>query len=229
MTINKKTPFDMSQVRLYEWGNLYWYEDEIFIGLNAISKLITNQEKTLNESLQSLQKLKEKKLPEIPDEYRASYEQQFFEDSDKTNYQLRIMQRYSSCLMIMTFFENTLKFLAKEIGNEINNPFSAPKHNAIPETIKFLIQAFKINESVKSKEYNVIIQQRVVRDSIAHNNGFILKNRINQFKPMEGINLNGEEIIIRPEYLNTLIKISQKFYKDLILLIDDRFIELAKK
>lgn len=224
----KKLSFSWSDVRLFEWQNLWWYQDEIDIGFDALNALIDNQEKTMNESMVLTEKLKKERLSEIPEEYRSSYEQQFFENSDKVNYQLRIMQRYSSCLMILSFFEHSLKFLSLEIAEKTHQPFIVPSNSIVPNTMKFLVNEFNISPLARSKEYNLLLIQRVVRDSIAHHNGIIPDDRIVQFVSMEGINLKNNEIIIRPEYLKNLVELSKKFFKDLILLIDDRFIELSK-
>lgn len=199
------------------------------VGLNALSVLIENQEKTINESMLLINNLKKEKLPDIPIEYRDSYEQQFFEISDKENYQLRILQRYSSCLILFSFIENYLKRITLEFANKFNIPIKDQNYNIILGTVKTLISDIGVDEKLRSKEYNHIVQQIIVRNKIAHNNGVISKKDLSRFKKSNGCNVsNYGEIIIRPEYLKGIIDSGRVFFKNLILLIDDRYKDLSK-
>lgn len=224
----KKIALDMSNIRMFDWQNLWWYDYEIDVGFDALSALIDNQEKTLKESIIITEKLRTEKLLEIPEEYKASYERHYFEHTDRVDHQLRIMQRYSSCLIVFSFIENSLKFLTSEFANKLNVEFKIPYRNIIGETMNFLINKLKIKKDALSQEFEFISNQKVIRNSIAHHNGIIVSDRLVDFYESEGINLKNGEIIIRPEYLKRLIENGRIFFKSLILHIDDRDRILSK-
>lgn len=226
----RKIGFNFNDVYLYEWGELYWYKDEINVGYSAIEELIKNQEKSLVEAFEKTQILKEEKLPNIPEDYRASYEQQFFEYTDKINYQLRIVQRYSACLMIFTFFEGNLEFLVNRINEEFNLKFEYGNRQLINKFWSFFRNVYELNVEEIEPYYTKIINQKIIRDKIAHNRGTLSEKEMKKFKKVDGLGLTKfNEIVIKPEYFEYLIASMKQFYKQLFYLIDMRYKELKGK
>lgn len=224
----KKTVFDFTSIYLYSWEDLYWMEDEIYVGLEALTALLKNQEDTLAENFKKTEDLRKQKLPQIPEEFRASYEQQFFENDDKVNYQLRIVQRYSLCLAYFTFLENRLEVLSQAVANEFDLHFEKNPQNILPNLMNFLRDDFGLNYEKIEPHFIRIINQRFTRNCIAHNQGQIAHNDLNKFQPATGLGLKNNSIIMKPIYLEYLIKLSRCLFEDLLVEIDKRYIELKK-
>jgi len=223
-----KFNFSLNDIHHYDWGNLWWFEYEIQIGLWALKDLVTNQEEIYLVKKGDFLKNREKRLAEIPDEYKDSYAQQFFEDGDRTFAELINIQRNSACLSFFSFLESKLIELLKMMNMEFNVQFEVPTTKVLASLKVLIEKGFGVSDDNYNGNYDRILNQVIIRNSIAHQDSFIKHEKY--FPKREGIELKGLKIIISDtSYLTFLIKKAEDLFKELLIAVDKRLTQVKTK
>lgn len=223
-----KFNFSLNDIHHYDWGNLWWFEYEIQIGLWALKDLVTNQEEIYLVKKADFLKNREKRLAEIPDEYKDSYAQQFFEDGDRTFAELINIQRNSACLSFFSFLESKLIELLKMMNMEFNVQFEVPTTKVLASLKVLIEKGFGVSDDNYNGNYDRILNQVIIRNSIAHQDSFIKHEKY--FPKREGIELRGLKIIISDtSYLTFLIKEAEDLFKELLIAVDKRLTQVKTK
>ncbi|WP_412987661.1 hypothetical protein [Pontimicrobium sp. IMCC45349] len=224
-----KLKFNLNDIHLYDWGELYWFDNNVDISLSAIHLLINNQEKSLKEHYLKLKKKREKELPNVPIEYRDSYEQHFFEHADMTIERLAFFQRGLILGSIFIQIESDMKELINLISEEFKICFNDVKDNMIQQYWKFLVNDFKIETDGVEKYFTPIVNEKIVRNAISHQGSYLTNEQLESFHPKNGIKLKGYEIRITDlEYLFNFLKRVGRFFDVLLIAVDKRYTELKK-
>ncbi len=219
---------NLNDMHSYEWSDLYWFDFEVAIGFWALSSLVNNQEEIYHNKKKEFIENKEIRLADIPDEFKGSYEQQFFEDGDRTFEQLIEIQRYSVCLSFFSYLEGKLVELLKMMINEFKIDLEIPTTKVIPSIDRLIEIDFGVNNESYIKDFSRIKNQLVIRNSIAHNQSY-LKNK-NQFPKTDGLELKGLKVVIsKTSYLETMISQAERSFKNLLIAVDKRLTKINSK
>jgi len=220
-----KFKFNLNDIHLYEWSDLYWFEYEISIELWALSNLIRNQEDVYVSKQKEFIAKRNEVLPNIPIEHRDSYEQHFFEDSDRTFFELKKIQRNSICLSFYSFLEGKILELIHMMAEEFDVPYRKSGHEILESLNRYIVHECRVNGASFKKSFNRISRQSYVRNAIAHNQSRIHKKR--RFIREDGIIQKGNKIVIEDVvYLENLIIWTEEYFKQLLISVDKRLTEI---
>jgi|SRR5690606_3851851 len=212
---------NLNDIYSYDWGSLYWFEYEVTIGFWALKDLIIYQEEIYVKKQNEFISKRDKVLPTVPDEYRDSYEQHFFEDADRTFGELKYIQRNSVCLSFFSYFEGKLLELVRMMEVEFNVPYKRANMEILMSINRYIVNDCKIDATTFRDRFKSIVKQSPTRNAIAHNQS--LFENVIRFKKEEGIILKGKKAIIEDViYLNNLINWAEDYFEKLFVAIDKR-------
>ncbi|MCM4164030.1 MULTISPECIES: hypothetical protein [unclassified Arenibacter] len=213
--------YNLNDIHLYEWGDLWWFEYEVQVGLWALQDLIKYQEEIYHLRKDEFIKSKEKRLAQIPVEYKDSYEQHSFEDGDRTFTELIKIQRNSVCLSIFSYLEGQLIKLLRMMAKVFKIDIEPPTTGILSSIKGTMENTFEVNNESYQRYFGNIINQLGTRNAIAHENSHITDKK--KFRKTEGLELRGLEIIISDiKYLEFLINQAEKLFENLLVAIDKR-------
>ncbi|WP_248722727.1 hypothetical protein [Seonamhaeicola sp. ML3] len=220
-----KFGFNFNDFHSFNWCELWWFQYETSIGFWALSDLINNQEESYAIKKEKFINEKKARLANIPDEYQASYDQQFFEDGDRTFEQLIDIQRNSICLSLFSYLEGKLlkflKMMIKEFGINVD----IPKSSVFLNINNIIEKEFGVTKERYVKDFSRLGNQLKVRNAIAHTQSYIEDER--KFSKVEGVSLErGKVVITDVIYLKSLIKQAEGYFKELLISVDVRLTEI---
>lgn len=226
--------FDLNKIRLLEWTDLYYFEMEINISIDALKSLSTNQEKTLSDIEQDFQKQIDEDQ-NLKTEYGSDFYTHVYETEGFTINELRKLQRYSIILSTHSFFEGKLKSLCEKIEHEFDFKIKIgdlKNNDDLQLYWTFLEKVYNIDMSSVEEFFTPIKQQKIVRNIIAHQEGFFGLLQFKKIQFLKGLEheelFEGKYIILitNDEYLNYLLKNMRMFFSVLIELIDKQYEKL---
>jgi len=229
---------DFNKIRLFKWGELHYEEFETNIGIDALILLNENQENTFNQlKVKLIKDIKEdKNLQFINSEYFASYYQHMYEIEEITLDKLKLHQRYAILLSVFSFFEGRLKSISEKIEHHFEFKIKIDDLNSNNHVLKYwnyLLKVYELNIEKIEPYFTPIKQQTIVRNIIAHQEGYLKGGEQKKITIVPGLLLKEfgsitQIEITNTEYFSNLVKKIKSFFKELILAIDDRYIELKK-
>lgn len=217
------------------WRNLYCYDEELSIIFTAEKDLITNSENYTEKVIFDLKKSEEcdEKLLRKPKNYEEGYDQSlYFKENYEREYDyINIIiqnQRKADVLSVFSLIEGQIQFLANLIEFEFNFNIKIKHLNGdgyIDRYWLYITKVFGIDSTEIEKEYNLIKQQKYIRNKIAHNNSIVDEKKIkfiNETKGLEIKKIGSKSIfeICDKCYVMDLIANSEIFFKKLIMEID---------
>lgn len=228
-----KIGYGISEVDSLKWEELYFFEFEIEIGLEAFHALNSSQEKMLKLTKEKFDKFiaEDEALNSIEPRDQGSYYSQFFEREEMTINELQRQQRYSMVLSVFSFFEGKLKSICQQIESSFNFKIKIDDLNSQDDLMrywKFLEKVFEIDTKSIEIFFTPIKQQKIVRNIIAHQDGIVDKDKRKKIVIVRGLSVKefGDEAIIELQdstYVLYLLEKMGSFFKKLILAIDNRY------
>jgi hypothetical protein len=224
--------YDLSKYSEYSWSFLYYFEYENHIGFRALHKLI-NSPFDLSTHLELI--LKERLANDdfynsLNPQEQSQYHSQFYEIEEHTIKQVEQWHKYSLCLSSFSFLEAQLRTLCKEIEklditklklNDLKNDEDLNRFNL------FLSKVFEADTSTLETHFTKLKQQKIIRNSIAHHNGYIPNSKSPQL--VTGLSIDQHsKIELTNEYLEFIISTADKYMEGLIPIIDNRYKEITK-
>ena len=217
---------------------LYYLRDEFALSVSAERKILENSEsfnqqlrKGLNEDVDKNSDLK----GDTEDYDDFVYHQQLFEHL--FGRQIEIIekvfenQRKSSVLSIYSIVESHLKKLCNSIQKEFNfekGVENMQAHSDLAKVKTYLNEIYGLKISSASGPYSVFVNQKYIRNRIAHNSSSIESNYFGLIKSTIGLDyLNDgtthELVITNNLYHSYLLTEAEKLSKILICAIDQRY------
>lgn len=221
---------------MFSWGVLWQEKFEIEMGIDAMKMLIVNQEKTWEEVRSKFDEYIENDsfFNSLEEEHQGSYYSQFFQMEEQTIDELKRYQRNAVCMFVFSFFEGKLKTICEKI--EESNHFKIKiqdlaGNDHILKYWNYLIKIYEIDEEKVEPYLTPIKQQKIVRNIIAHQEGYLNEAQNKKLKLIAGLTVNDYGNIYQIEidsidFLMNLIDKINEFYKALLLAIDKRYKEL---
>jgi len=225
------------------WDYLYYYNQDIKMIISAERNLIRNSDEYVNILKSELEndilndpELKNKPKNEQEESFQAQYFRHYYEDSEIFIDRIRQSQRKASILSIFSLVEGQLKLITKLIENEFDFKMKIKHLNGQDYLQKywiFLTKVFEIEFENIEPEFNLINQQKYIRNKIAHRNAEVEEVKIEfikQFPGLEVITTGSEHFleIDNIDYLYNLLDTIEIFFEKLSLTIDKRYETLKK-
>ena len=230
--------FDVNNIIIYKWDELYYIELENEIGVDAFKKLITNQEESLLSTQTKFKDLikSDKELASLEDIDKGSYYRASYEREEIAIEELQRQQRYSICLSVFSFYEGRLKSICNQIEKKFNFKIKINDLNSNDDLMKYwnyLEKVFEINTDKISSLFTPIKQQKIVRNIIAHQEGIANEDQLKKINIINGLGikkfgLDHQIQIVEISYLFFLIEKITLFFKELLLSIDVRHKEIME-
>ncbi|CAM1341686.1 hypothetical protein [Tenacibaculum aestuarii] len=214
--------FDLNNIYFYKCGDFYYVEQEIRIGLYAISDLVKYQEETYKEKRKEFLNRREEKLAVIEEEFKGQYDRQFFQEEDMGFNELKYIQRNAVCLVFFSFYESQLlklfRLAKSQMGEEVKEE---PQQGIIKALNRYFIKELKIDNENVEKFYTKIASQINVRNAIAHTQSQLSNPK--KFCRVEGLELYGSKVnIVESKYLINLINWANRYFVELLEAIDKK-------
>jgi hypothetical protein len=228
--------FDFTKTKLFSWDECYFKQIEYETGTDALDTLITNQEESFETTRQLFSEYVKQELASIEMEHQGSYYSQVVRHEEKSIDELSVLQRYSACLSIFSFFEGKLRDIINLIEQEFEFKIKFDDLKGGDDLNKYKLYLSKVFE-VDLKEiehyYDLIKQQKFIRNRIAHHLGIVKENQRNEVKLVNGIGLvkygrDWKIIIQEISYFQYLFDNMNPFFTQLIWIMDDKYIDLNK-
>lgn len=214
--------FDLNDVYLYQWGEFYYVEQEIRVGLYAIKDLVKYQEQTYKDKRKEFLERREEKLAVIQEEYKEQYDSQFFQEEDMGFEELKYIQRNAVCLVFFSFYESKLLKLFRLTKSKLREEIiEEPKNRIISTMNRYFVRELGIDNTNVEKFYTKIASQINVRNAIAHTQSELSNPK--KFSRAEGLELFGSKVkITESKYLINLIDWGNKYFVELLEAIDKK-------
>lgn len=222
-----------SNLRRFYWDILYSIEYSHDIALNALYKIIENQEKAYSTNDRELKgKIEsDQYLNSLTENYQGSYTMSKYGDELHSINEIKHFQRYSTCLLLFLYFEGRLKTIYELVKKEHDLEKIKKTNLSYIETYwNYLTNVYKIDTTIRSY-LNPITEQIFVRNKIAHQSGFLSESERSKFIITLGISLEKHDIeykiiITDTIYLTNIIQKMDFFLKHLLLEVDKRFAQI---
>lgn len=224
--------FSTEDVYLYKWGDLFYFKFENDIGFDAINALSSNQETTLEKINTEFQETLRRELKDA-EGYDYNH---MLEIEELTIGELRKIQRYGLLLVMYSFFEGQLKALCKKIEDnfKFKIKISDLKGNSdLMIYLNYLIKVYEIDKLRIEQYFTIINKHKTVRNIIAHHNGIVPDEKLGNVNEEKGLVIekigNVSILSIRSmEFYDYIIDAMQSFFKEILLMVDERYIILNR-
>lgn len=232
--------FDLSKVKEFEWGKLYWIEYEVETSLTSLKESIDFHEKLIkNKTLKLKESIKNDKYLNSDDEdqFKAQYYGQFYEHEEIAINNLKFVLRNSTLLSTFTILEGKLKELCELIEMEIHSKLKysdlKSRDGDIGQFKMYLTKVFEMNLKKSAKLLQLIGIHKIIRNKVTHSLGKIEKENLKRVNKLEGIKIVSSQdthqiFISSPDYLIDLINLIKDFFNRLLEDIDERIVEIRK-
>lgn len=207
--------FNFKDAYLYNWQELYYFELENDLGLDAFHILNNNIENSLKTTKLEFTKLIEQDvfLPTLNDNEKSNYYSQIYYREELALLNLQRIQRYSLCLSLYSFFEGRLNAICSGLELKFNINKKVKEIEAPDDLSKFweyFDEILKIKTSSFKREFQIIKKIKFVRNLIAHSDGFLDKRVKTRLNSIVGISFTEIENRYR-------IEIKEKIFIDFLL------------
>lgn len=215
--------FDLTKIYLFKNENLYVTEYEIKLRVEALKELISDDENSISKIQDDLTNFfKNIKSKKIPIEQKDVFENHLI-DRELIIGNLILQKRYSTCLLMFAVFEGILKEICQEIEAKNDSKIKVSDLNGrdLSRYKKYLTKVFEINFSKIEPSFTRLTQQKITRNKIAHENGFLKKS--NEIHVVQGLSIKHRRINIEGKnYFDYLIQNIEKFFEQLLIGIDEK-------
>jgi len=226
------------------WKKLYDYDEDLEKIFTVEKSLITNSENYIKQFIEDLDASAKNDdiLQKKPENYEEAYSQcEYFEFSYSIDYDFinRFIQsqRKANVLSVFSLIEGQIQLIANLIEYEFNFSIKI-KHLSgdgyIDKYWLYITKVFGIDSKNIEKEYNLIKQQKYVRNKIAHNNSVIDEKKMQFINETQGLKIKkfGKESLLEicdSCYVMNLINNSEIFFKKLTREIDIKYAQIKKE
>lgn len=207
--------FSFKDAYLYNWQELYYFELENDMCLDAFHILNNNIENSLKSTKQEFTKLidQDSFLSNLNENDKSNYYSQIYYREELALLNLQRLQRYSLCLSLFSFFEGRLKSICSSLELEFHLKKKV-KELAAPDDLSkywdYLDKVFKMKMNTFKIEFSIIKKIKLVRNLVAHNEGFLDKRMKNRLDSIIGISFTEIENRYR-------IEIAENIFIDFLL------------
>lgn len=218
---------------MYNWKTLHFFEFEVEVGIEAIEKLRIHQDKVIAELRNDFETKVEKDefLKSLEDSRWGGYFSQQYDTDIKVIDEIERMQRYSLILYLYSWFEARLKSVCKSIEDFFGFKVKLSdlkKEEDLSSYKNYLTKVYELNFGSIDNSLNLIKQQKIVRNIIAHHDGIIPENDIKRIQELRGkieiINLDLCQMIdVKSELMDYLLEKMTSFFQALFLSMDERY------
>ncbi|MEO5645163.1 MAG: hypothetical protein ABIQ40_05800 [Bacteroidia bacterium] len=225
-----------NNVELFVWGELYYIELEVELGINALTTLNSNQEKSLLQSKAEFEKQikNDSELQQIEREFVGSYYSQMYERDELFIKELQRQQRYAILMSLFSFFEARLKSVCVLIEEGFKFKIKLSDLRSNDDLMRYWIYLDKVFEMKVLNilpVFNQINLHKKVRNKIAHQNGLINEGEKNGFGNIQNIKFDKMGIhyqieILNEEYLTKIMTLMVSFFAQLLTAVDERYKEI---
>lgn len=209
------------------------------VSCRALITLIENQENALEESKNSLsEKVKtDKDYNSLSPEDQGSYYRAFYEIEEMTIEEMKRWQRYSICLSAISILESKLKYICGQIEAKFQFKIKLSdlsEADSLGAFWNYLIKVYEIDPVKIEPLYTPLVQYKAIRNKIAHHDGVVLGTSKQTINKIDGLVMKayGNDFLItitNVSFLKIMISKIEKFLRELLKAIDQRYIELKKK
>lgn len=224
---------DLNKIEDFKWSNLQVVETIIDIELTALKELRKKQEETLKQLKDDLiSKLIEVNVISNPSDYPKSLYVSHRYDMDQTIInQIQIQQRYSTILLLYSFYEARLKHISELIKDEglIDN---TPGGDQPSHYYRYITKDFNVNKTSFESSYSKIDKIKEVRNSIAHREGVIKSKHKPDVMSLRGKGLITKEINgklkianIESRFLDFMFDEVEDFFEKILKAVDQKYEE----
>ena len=132
-------------------------------------------------------------------------------------------------MTIFAFFESRVKSICEKIENDFPEKLKYSKGpSEIGKLWNYLIHTCKLNTDKVEPFYRLIDEQRFVRNRIVHHGGYLSEEQKKNVHLVQGLKIKcGHNIckieITDIEYLKYIIEQIDKFFKELLPSIDEKY------
>ncbi len=230
-----------SKYDIKNWNYLYYYDEDLNRIFTAERSLITNSENYTKELLLDFKNkvTNDSELQKKPETYeegsfQAQYFHHFYEESENIINRIIQSQRKASVLSIFSLIEGQFQLISNLIESEFEFKIKI-KHLKGDDYIErywlYITKVFGVDSKKIEKEYNLIKQQKYVRNKIAHNNSVVDEKRTKFINETKGLRIEsfGSESILEicdQCYIMNLITYGERFFVKLTKEIDIRYAEI---
>jgi hypothetical protein len=227
---------NIEEDHVFQWHAIDWLQDEFEFAFRAFNELFEKQELSLKESIKEFERKISDDLKSIDLEFRDSYRSHYYGEEERMLNEILFIQRNANLLALFSFFESMLKKICDEIQKHYNCKIKVDdlkgEKGDISKYWKYLTKVYEIDDKQVNNYYSNLIEQKFIRNKIAHNDGFINKEELQNVKMKKGLtikSIQNNKFIIKitdVQYLiDTNFNLSSFFYA-LIVEVDERFIKL---
>ena len=223
--------FDNSKINSFEWGELYYFELGIDIGISSFRTLNINIEESFNSTRNRFEQNlnDDETLNSLDEESHASYYSQNFERIEMTINELQRQQRYSICLSMLSFFEGQLKSLSDIIEGKFNLRVKRVKGKSdLFNYWNYFKNIIELDTDKMELFFNSIEAQKEARNRIAHHGGLVDEDKVNVIKIGFGVSLKAigskyQIEITDKSYADYLLDNIEAFFKELLIAINTKY------
>ncbi|MET3126263.1 hypothetical protein ABID42_001365 [Arcicella rosea] len=211
-----KYSFDDSFDNEFIWTELYYLEFEINLGLDCLKQILSSSDVWLTKSREIfLEKTKKDKIltTEVT-EIKVAHYNDNYQRNEMLIDNLQILQGYSLCQSITSFFESSLKNVSEKVQSEFKSEMqlSKKKFMKIEGYYNYLIKVFGKVDIEYDELYQSIMKFYKIRNIIVHSGG---------------ISISGEkQIIVSSNDLNKILDKIALFFNKLLLHINNKYYEM---
>ncbi len=231
---------DISKIFLFSWQELYYYQFQNEIGLEAFKLLNSNQEEALATTKRKFEETikNDADLKAMDEENWGNYYSQLYEREETTIQELQRVQRYSICLSLFSFFEGRLKAICESIEKEFDAKIKIDDLSGKDDVMRYwnyLVKVYEVDISHAEKFFTPIRQHKQVRNLIAHYNGYTNAETKNKLEPHPGLAFTevDENVyqlqIKKSEYFLFLIEKMETFLNEILDPLDKRYEQKKRK
>ena len=226
------------------WEYLYHYDEDLSRIFTAEKSLITNSENHTEKVISDLKNSEknDKILKKDPKTYEEGYDQsKYFQFHYLLEYDfINIIiqnQRKANVLSVFSLIEGQIQLIANLIESKFDFSIKIKNLNGdgyIDRYWLYITKVFSIDSIKIEKEYNLIKQQKYVRNKIAHNNSVVDEDKVKFINETKGLEIKKKGSKYTFEvcdscYVMNLIANSEIFFKKLIMEIDIKYAEIKKR
>lgn len=216
--------FDFSKIRLFKNEDFYATEYQIKLKVNALKELISDDENSISKIRDELNNFfKDVNSKKIPIEQKEVFENHLI-DRELIIGNLILQKRYSTCLLIFAVFEGILEEICGEIEAKNDSKVKVSDSNGRDDLSRYknyLTKVYGISFSKIEPFFTRLTQQKIIRNKIAHENGFLKSS--SEMHVVRGLSIKQGRIKIEgTNYFDYLIESIEKFFKQLLIAIDEK-------
>jgi hypothetical protein len=224
--------FDFKCLVESHWSDLGYFDIETQNGFAALSTISTNQERSATEIQDKFYDTvkKDPKMSHDDPEFRGTYYSAHYESAEKVLQEILRQQRYSLCLSTFSFVEGRLKSICERIESCFHFKVKISDLNSrqhLWQYWNYLVKVVEIREERSKPHFENLDRQKIIRNKIAHQGGFLSGSDERQVHLVQGLRLikNAERMrieIVGDSYFKYLNDVAKSLFDELNYSINER-------